>query len=49
MKDYKLIDIKLEIFIEEGIIVEIIDFKLDKLLKGKFRIIFVLEFILDEV
>lgn len=49
LKDHKSIDIKPEIFTEEGIIAEIIDPKLDKPLKGKFRIIFALEFIPDEV
>ncbi|WLT37123.1 hypothetical protein NON20_14005 [Synechocystis sp. B12] len=49
LKEQRKIDIQKEAFSLEGITAEVIDPKLNKPLKGKFRIIFALEFIPDEV
>ena len=48
LKEHKKIDIQKEVFSIEGIDAEIIDPKLNKPLKGKFRVTFALEFLPDE-
>ncbi|MBE9202566.1 hypothetical protein IQ218_02650 [Synechocystis salina LEGE 06099] len=48
LKEHKKIDIQKEVFSIEGIDAEIIDPKLNKPLKGKFRVAFALEFVPDE-